>query len=409
MLAAGEATGDSKFTEYTTRRIKFIADLAPHFRALFNADPQADNALRSVVDPRALDDSGSMCAAMIRALRAGTQAEVRPLIDNYINYISAKQLRLADGTLARNRPQPNTLWLDDLYMSVPALAEMGKLSGERKYFDDAVKQILQFSQRMFNRNKGLYMHGWVQGMDVHPEFHWARANGWALLATVDLLDVLPENHPSRAAIIDLLRAHIRGLAACQSASGFWHQLLDRSDSYLETSATAIYTYGIAHAINKGWIDPIAQGPMVISGWNAVSTKVNTQGQVEGTCVGTGRKEIFKLPFSRSAASRLGKSGLNLSLVAACRAVCICAFKTFSRRRHGQRARPGAGKCFAASSSTRTQSSISPLSGGTNSRSPRLSNSPAACARPVRGLNHHAFTFEPVMTSSRTLNGLPAGV
>jgi rhamnogalacturonyl hydrolase YesR len=285
----------------------------------------------------------------------------------------------------------------------------GEATGERRYFDDAAKQILQFSQRMFNRNKGLYMHGWVQGMDVHPEFHWARANGWALLATVDLLDVLPENHPSRAAIIDLLRAHIRGLAACQSASGFWHQLLDRSDSYLETSATAIYTYGIAHAINKGWIDPIAQGPMVISGWNAVSTKVNTQGQVEGTCVGTGRKEIFKLPFSRSAASRLGKSGLNLSLVAACRAVCICAFKTFSRRRHGQRARPGAGKCFAASSSTRTQSSISPLSGGTNSRSPRLSNSPAACARPVRGLNHHAFTFEPVMTSIRTLNGLPAGV
>jgi hypothetical protein len=32
-----------------------------------------------------------------------------------------------------------------------------------------------------------------------------------------------------------------------------------------------------------------------------------------------RKDIFKLPFSRSAASRLGKSGLSISLVAACRA------------------------------------------------------------------------------------------
>jgi len=49
---------------------------------------------------------------------------------------------LADGTLARNRPLPNALWLDDLYMSVPALAQMGKLSGDRKYFDDACKQIL---------------------------------------------------------------------------------------------------------------------------------------------------------------------------------------------------------------------------------------------------------------------------
>ena len=76
------------------------------------------------------------------------------MIDNYIGFIGTKEFRLADGTLARNRPQPNTLWLDDLYMSVPALAQMGKLTGERRYFDDAVKQVLQFSRRMFNREQG---------------------------------------------------------------------------------------------------------------------------------------------------------------------------------------------------------------------------------------------------------------
>ncbi len=101
------------------------------------------------------------------------------------------------------------------------------------------------------------------------------------------MDVLPENHPGYSAILDLLRTHVRGLAACQSGSGFWHQLLDRSDSYLETSATAIYTYCIAHAVNKGWVDPLAYGPVAVLGWNAVSTKVNSLGQVEGTCVGTG--------------------------------------------------------------------------------------------------------------------------
>ena len=46
--------------------------------------------------------------------------------------------------LARNRPQKNTLWLDDLYMVLPAIAQMGKLTGDKKYFDDAVKQVLQF-------------------------------------------------------------------------------------------------------------------------------------------------------------------------------------------------------------------------------------------------------------------------
>ena len=99
--------------------------------------------------------------------------------------------------------------------------------------------------------------------------------------------MLPADHPGRPAVLKLLRAHARGLADRQAGSGFWHQLLDRNDSYLETSATAIYCYAIAHAINQGWLDAKVYGPMTLLAWNAVSTKVNGQGQVEGTCVGTG--------------------------------------------------------------------------------------------------------------------------
>jgi rhamnogalacturonyl hydrolase YesR len=198
-----------------------------------------------------------------------------------------KEFRLKDGTIARNRPQPNTIWLDDLFMSVPAIAQMGKLTGETKYFDEACKQVLSYAKRMFNKEKGVYIHGWVEAMTEHPEFYWARANGWAFMTEVELLEVLPENHPQRPQILQLLRAHAKGLAAYQSGSGFWHQLLDRQDSYLETSATAIYTYSLARAINRGWIDPLAFGPMTLLAWNAVSTKINARGQVEGTCVGTG--------------------------------------------------------------------------------------------------------------------------
>lgn len=99
--------------------------------------------------------------------------------------------------------------------------------------------------------------------------------------------LLPENHPDRPKILALLKAHVKGLANYQSGSGFWHQLLDREDSYLETSATAIYTFAIARAINRGWIDGLAYAPMALLGWNAVATKVSEKGQVEGTCVGTG--------------------------------------------------------------------------------------------------------------------------
>lgn len=287
MLLAGQVTGDSKFTDYTAKRLQLIADIVPYYQTLAKKDATYVSPVQSVIHPHALDDAGAMCAAMIKSMSAGVKANTRPMIDNFINYIMTKEYRFKDGTLARNRPFTNTLWLDDLFMSVPALAQMGKLTGEKRYFDEAVKQVLLFSGRMFNKQQGIFMHGWNLNMNPHPEFHWGRANGWALMTMVELLEVLPANHSGRPAVLELLRAHIKGLAALQDGTGFWHQLLDRNDSYLETSCTAIYTYSIARAINRGWIDKKAYGPMVLLAWNAVASKVNDAGQVEGTCVGTG--------------------------------------------------------------------------------------------------------------------------
>jgi unsaturated rhamnogalacturonyl hydrolase len=287
MLEVGDATGDKKYTDYARKRLEFLASAAPAFRRLYQQTPKNSNPLRQMLAPHALDDAGAMCASMIKLFRVNGSASLKPIIDNYINYVFTKEYRLKDGTLARNRPQKNTLWLDDLYMGVPAIAQMGKLTGDKKYYDDAVRQILQFSGRMFNRQQNVYMHGWVEGMSVHPEFHWARANGWALLAMTELLDVLPENYPGRNAVLEQYRNQVKGLAGYQSEKGFWHQLLDRNDSYLETSATAIYAYCIARGINKKWIDPMIYGPMCLLAWSAVTTRVNSTGQVEGTCVGTG--------------------------------------------------------------------------------------------------------------------------
>jgi rhamnogalacturonyl hydrolase YesR len=287
MLLAGDATDDNKFSDYTIKRMGLIADVARNFKAIKPTTSGGNNPVRSVLDPRALDDAGSMCAAMIKTYNISNNQALRPYIDNYIDYISKKQLRLKDGTLARNRPLPNTLWLDDLYMSVPALAQMGKLTGNNDYFEDACKQIIQFSQRMFNKDKGVYMHGWVQDMEPHPEFYWARCNGWALLAMTELLDAMPSGYPLKKDILEQFRSHVKGLVSLQSGSGFWHQLMDRNDSYLETSATAIFTFCIAHGVNMGWLDAQAFGPASVLGWNAIQTKVNDQGQVEGTCVGTG--------------------------------------------------------------------------------------------------------------------------
>ena len=287
MLLATEATGNPKYANYTNKRIKLIADIAPFYKEQLRKNKDFPSPISSVLNPHALDDAGAICAAMIKVERAGLKADLRPLIDNFIDYISHREFRFSDGTLARNRPQPNTLWLDDLFMSVPALAQMGKLTGEVKYFDDAVKQVAQFSERMFNKANGLYMHGWVMAMEDHPQYHWARANGWAVMTMVELLEVLPKSHPGYTLVLTQLQDHIKGLARYQNGTGFWHQLIDRNDTYLETSATAIYTYAIARAINRGYIDSLAYSPVALLGWNAVATKVNAKGQVEGTCVGTG--------------------------------------------------------------------------------------------------------------------------
>lgn len=107
------------------------------------------------------------------------------------------------------------------------------------------------------------------------------------MTMVELLEVLPKKHPGYPQVLSQLQKHIAGLLQYQDGTGFWHQLIDRNDTYLETSATAIYAYSIARAINRGYVDKLAYTPAVLLAWNAVASKVNAKGQVEGTCVGTG--------------------------------------------------------------------------------------------------------------------------
>jgi unsaturated rhamnogalacturonyl hydrolase len=291
-------TGDTRFRTYVNTRLTGIARMSAHMRtnyptATFDTYPSATSGvirLRRILFPQNLDDSGSMCAAMIRAHRGGIgsgTSSLRPWIDNYANWVSTRQFRLSDGTFARTTPLPNTVWLDDLYMSVPCLAQMGTLTGDRRYFDDAAKQIIQFHSKMFVTTNGLFMHGWVQEMSPHPAFHWGRANGWAIMAMAELLTELPSSHPQRAQVLSIFRAHADALRRVQAPSGLWHQLLDRPDSYEETSASAMFVFAIARGIRYGWLSNTTYRPVVLRGWNGLTTKVNSTGQVEGTCIGTG--------------------------------------------------------------------------------------------------------------------------
>jgi len=287
MLKAGETTGDEAYTKYTTERHSFLAEQAPKWRKVKEEGGRIDPQMSQVVNPHVLDDAGAVCVSMIRSQYAHPELQLRDLIDNYIDLIMNKEYRLADGTFARNRPLANAVWLDDMFMGIPAIAWYGKLTGDKKYYDEAIRQIMLFKEKMWVPEKQLFRHGWIESMTEHPSFHWGRANGWAILTLCEVLDALPENYPGRQDLLELLREHASGLLALQSGEGFWHQLLDRNDSYLESSATAIYAYCFAHGINEGWLNPLTYGPAAILAWNAVSTVIDEEGKVNGTCVGTG--------------------------------------------------------------------------------------------------------------------------
>ncbi len=288
MMTAAEITGDNSYRDYATSRLLFLAHIAPHFKTLLGTYGEVDPQMQQMVAPAALDDAGAMCTAMIKAFRHDPSPELRRQIDSYMDYILNHQYRLPDGTFARNRPQRNTLWLDDMFMGIPPLAYYSLIADPTSdYLSQAIEQVRLFTKRMWVPEEGLFRHGWVESMSSHPAFYWARANGWALLSLCHLLDVMPPTAEARQEIIDLLQAHIQSLAALQSGEGLWHQLINRADSYLETSATAIFVYCIAHAINEGWIDARAFGPVAHLGWQAVASKINDRGQVTDVCVGTG--------------------------------------------------------------------------------------------------------------------------
>lgn len=287
MLALFTWTKQQKYRDYVFRRLDAIQEYLPKARAFEALQPQSPHVLKGLISPKALDDIGAMAMAVIKAKGAGYGKDLSFITQRASDFILKEEHRLPDRTLVRIRPLKNTLWLDDVYMAIPALLQLGKSTGNPAYFDEAVFQFNAYRKRMFNAKLGIFMHGYLEGAEAHPEFHWARANGWALLTTVEMLEFLPANHPGRPEVLAQLKNHLKGLMSYQDGTGFWHQLLDKNDSYLETSATAIYTYAIAKSVNMGWLDPRIYAPAALLGWNAVATKVNLAGQVEGTCVGTG--------------------------------------------------------------------------------------------------------------------------
>jgi rhamnogalacturonyl hydrolase YesR len=273
-----------------------IFDNLDYFKKQFDAGVKGVE-YRPVFQIGSLDDCGAMSAGLLDVYATDKKQAYMDYLQRVGDYILNKQLKLPDGTLARNHPHNLTLWADDLYMSVPFLARMGKLTGERKYFDFAIQQVQNFNRYLYDSTTGLYFHCYYSDEAMNGVGRWGRCNGWLALAQTELLNSLPEGDPRRPELIRLLLRQIKGFSRYQDSSGLWHQVLDRPDSYLESSVTAMFVYTVAHAVNQGWIDKsyitIAQ-----NGWEGLGRKVTPAGELQDVCIGTNIAEDIRFYYTR---------------------------------------------------------------------------------------------------------------
>jgi unsaturated rhamnogalacturonyl hydrolase len=242
--------------------------------------------IRGLMSLGNLDSCGAMgnqmLESMLRHPDLVTPAE-KEVAARIADWILNKQQRLPDGTLSRPS-SGGTVWPDDLYMACPFIVRWAKFTGEGKYLDDAANQIIHQAALEADTD-GIWFHGYSVSEKKPSPFKWGRGNGWVTVATVEVLSALPENHPARAKLIEILRKQIEGLKPLQAPNGMWRQVLDKPELWEETSCTAMFAYGIARAVNRGWIDP-ANLAMARKAFAGIAKNVTADGAVNETCEGT---------------------------------------------------------------------------------------------------------------------------
>jgi unsaturated rhamnogalacturonyl hydrolase len=170
------------------------------------------------------------------------------------------------GGFWHKKVYPNQMWLDGIYMGSPFLAQYAKEYNQPQWFDVVTHQVTLIYEKTKDPTTGLLYHAWDESREqrwsdpetgLSPHF-WSRAIGWYVMAIVDILDFLPENHADRAQLINILQSEIDALLkVADIETGLWYQVLDqggREGNYLEGSGSSMYTYAMAKAANKGYID-----------------------------------------------------------------------------------------------------------------------------------------------------------
>lgn len=281
-----EAAGDSRYKKFVEKYCDFISRNLAQFKKQYYKDHDLRGSFYRIFRKCMLDDAGSPTLPFAEIALVDKTKKYDAILNEMVNYVYQEQSRLNDGTLCRPEPEKWTVWADDLFMSVPLFVKAAKINHNRKYINDAVKQVANFNKYLFDAERGLYKHAWFSKSNEKSKIFWGRANGWVVWATSELLANMSKNHSRYKQIKKIFIDHLNGLIKYQSESGMWHQILDDKSSFEETSCTSMFIVGLSRAIVDGMIDKKYYAN-VMNAWKALQNNISKDGIVKDICCGTG--------------------------------------------------------------------------------------------------------------------------
>lgn len=191
------------------------------------------------------------------------------------------QPRTTEGGFWHKQVYPHQMWLDGLYMGAPFYAQCAVEMNRPEDFEDVINQFVIVYRHTYDARTGLNFHGWDEsrgqewankenGCSPHV---WGRAMGWYAMALVDALDYIPQEHPRRKELIQLLNQVAAGLKNAQDAqTKVWLQVMDepgREGNYPEATASAMFVYALYKGVRMNYLAADPYLAVAEEGYNGV--------------------------------------------------------------------------------------------------------------------------------------------
>lgn len=182
---------------------------------------------------------------------------------------------------------------DSFFMATPLLVKAGKLTGDSRYFDMAVRHV-SYMRTMLLRGNGLYRHS------PEADVAWSRGNGFPALGMALSLSDFPRDHPARDVLLGYFVEHLEALLPHQDVDGMWHEVIDYPGSFAEITSTAMIGIAIKRGLDHGWLAAERYQPVLEKTWDAVNTRTSFDGEFINACTSTGKMPSLDAYLDRLA-------------------------------------------------------------------------------------------------------------